>query len=96
MKKYVYLFDDPKTGSHSTFVLGNKGAQLAEMTKIGLPVPYGFTISTDACNEFYDLGKKWPAGLENEVKQNIKAVEKKMNKSFGGTEKPLLLSVRLG
>ena len=76
-KKYVYLFDDPETGSHSTFILGNKGAQLAEMTKIGLPVPYGFTISTEACNEFYKLGKKWPDGLENEVKMNIDFVEKK-------------------
>ncbi|MFH1240095.1 MAG: pyruvate, phosphate dikinase [Candidatus Diapherotrites archaeon] len=96
MKKYVYLFDDPKTGAKSTFVLGNKGAQLAEMTKIGLPVPYGFTISTEACNGFYDLGKKWPEGLENEIKQNIKSVEKKTGKSFGGTKKPLLVSVRSG
>lgn len=95
-KKYVYLFDDPETGSQSTFVLGNKGAQLSEMTKIGLPVPYGFTISTEACNEFYALGKMWPKGLEEEVKKNIKAVEKKMGKTLGGKQKPLLFSVRSG
>ena len=62
-KTYVYVFGETKKGPEEIFTLGNKGAQLAEMTRLDLPVPPGFTISTQACNEFYALGKKWPAGL---------------------------------
>jgi len=77
-------------------LLGNKGAQLCEMTSIGLPVPPGFTISTVACRKFYSLGKKWPKGLEQEVKQKLKALEKKTGKNLGDSQNPLFVSVRSG
>jgi len=77
-------------------LLGNKGAQLCEMTSIGLLVPPGFTISTEACKKFYELGKKWPIGLEKEVKEKITELEKKTGKTFGGEKNPLFVSVRSG
>ena len=77
-------------------LLGGKGANLAEMTNIGLPVPPGFTITTDTCNAYYTAGKVLPAGLMDEVRTAVKAVEAKMGRSFGGSEKPLLVSVRSG
>jgi len=66
------------------------------MTSIGLPVPPGFTISTEACKKFYELEKKWPQGLEKEVKEKILELEKKTRKTFGGAENPLFVSVRSG
>jgi len=97
-KKYVYLFDEVENANSPEWVfkLGNKGAQLAEMTASGLPVPPGFTVSTEACNEFYEKGKKWPEGLENQVKEALEKVEEKMGKKFGGKENPLFFSVRSG
>mgnify|MGYP001177226442 FL=1 len=77
-------------------LLGGKGANLAEMIKIGLPVPPGFTISTQACNEFYKRNKKNPAGLDKQVKFAIQQVEKKIGKKFGDKKNPLLVSVRSG
>ena len=76
--------------------LGGKGANLAEMIKIGLPVPPGFTISTEACNEFYKRNKKNPLGLDKQVKLAIQQVEKKIGKKFGDKKNPLLVSVRSG
>ena len=77
-------------------MLGGKGANLAEMIKIGLPVPPGFTISTEACNEFYKRNKKNPQGLDKQVKLAIQQVEKKIGKKFGDKKNPLLVSVRSG
>ena len=96
MKKYVYSFEEAKSLDNKTIKLGNKGAQLAEMTSIGLPVPQGFTITTEACNEFYSAGEKWPNGLEKEIEEKIKALEKITGKEFGSAENPLLVSVRSG
>ena len=92
------MFDGHKNpnSEEAVFLLGNKGAQLAEMTKAGLRVPYGFTVSTEACNEFYASGKKWPQGLEKQVKGALKKLEKKMRKKFGGRKNPLFVSVRSG
>src|SRR3989344_3647376 len=97
-KKFVYLFDEVKNANTEewTFRLGNKGAQLCEMTSIGLPVPPGFTVSTEACNEFYALGKKWPEGLEGQVKECLAKTEAKIGKKFGDPKNPLLFSVRSG
>src|SRR5947209_13492443 len=77
-------------------LLGGKGAGLAEMTKAGLPVPPGFTISTRACNEFYDAGQKLPNGLWSEVTAAVTRLEQVTGKGFGSTTNPLLVSVRSG
>ncbi len=97
-KEYVYSFDEVKGANTQEWVfkLGNKGAQLAEMTEAGLPVPQGFTISTEACNEFYDEGKKWPKGLETQVKSKLEKLEKEQGKKLGAGENPLFVSVRSG
>ncbi len=97
-KQYVYAFDEVKDANTKEWIfkLGNKGAQLAEMTASGLPVPPGFTITTEACNQFYAGGKNWPPGLEAQVKEKLAALEKKMGKKLGGRENPLFLSVRSG
>lgn len=96
--KFVFAFEEVKNANsaQNVFLLGNKGAQLCEMTSIGLPVPPGFTISTDACREFYGLGKKWPLGLEEEIKKKLTELEKKTEKKFGGKDNPLFVSVRSG
>ena len=98
MKKYVFMFDETENPNtpEAILLLGNKGAQLAEMTKAGLRVPYGFTVSTEACNEFYENDKSWPEGLEEQVAKSLDALEKKMDKSFGSKDKPLFVSVRSG
>ncbi len=77
-------------------LLGGKGANLAEMTRLGIPVPSGFTITTEACAFYYKEGKKWPAGLEKEIEQNLARLEKTMGSGFGQRENPLLVSVRSG
>jgi pyruvate,orthophosphate dikinase len=77
-------------------LLGGKGANLAEMTKIGLPVPPGFTISTETCAEYIEKGKKLPDGLMDEVHKNVQILEKETGKQFGSRENPLLVSVRSG
>ncbi len=96
--KMVYSFEDIKDGNtqESIFLLGNKGAQLSEMTNIGLPVPPGFTLTTNACNQFYEQGQKWPKGLEDEVKEHLDRLEKKMKKKLGDEKNPLFVSVRSG
>jgi pyruvate,orthophosphate dikinase len=77
-------------------LLGGKGAGLCEMTRIGLPVPPGFVITTKVCLEYYENGKKLPEGLMDDVRRNILEIEKKTGKSFGGSKNPLLVSVRSG
>ena len=96
--KWVYSFEEtPRADKQSLKnLLGGKGANLSEMIKIKLPVPPGFTITTEACNEFYKLNKKYPSTLKNQVNDAIKKVEKKIKKSFGNASNPLLVSVRSG
>jgi pyruvate,orthophosphate dikinase len=92
--KLVYRFEEG--GENMRSILGGKGAGLAEMTRIGLPVPPGFTISTQACIEYYKQGKKLPPGLWEEVEEHVKGLEKATGKEFGGKTNPLLVSVRSG
>jgi len=96
--KWIYSFEEtPRADKQSLKnLLGGKGANLSEMIKIKLPVPPGFTITTEACNEFYKLNKKYPSTLINQVNDAIKKVEKKIKKSFGNASNPLLVSVRSG
>ncbi|MDD2486575.1 MAG: pyruvate, phosphate dikinase [bacterium] len=93
-KKRVYLFEEGNAQMRG--LLGGKGANLAEMTNIGLPVPPGFTITTETCNEYTDLGQAFPTGLMEEIQGALKAVEKKTGKMLGNPENPLLVSVRSG
>jgi len=93
-QKWVYWFKEG--GEHMRPILGGKGAGLAEMTRIGLPVPPGFTISTQACIEYYKQGQKLPSGLWDEVEEHIKGLEETTGKKFGGSTNPLLVSVRSG
>jgi pyruvate,orthophosphate dikinase len=96
--KYVYFFGDGKAEGKGDMknLLGGKGANLAEMTAIGLPVPPGFTLSTEVCTEFYKNDRQYPAGLEEAVDENLKRVEALMGKQFGDAQNPLLVSVRSG
>jgi len=98
MAKYVYFFGNGKAEGNKDMkdLLGGKGAGLAEMTSIGLPVPAGFTITTEVCDLYYKNNKKYPVGLEKEVEENMKKLEKASGKRFGDPENPLLVSVRSG
>ncbi len=97
-QKWVYFFGGGKAEGKSgmKMLLGGKGANLAEMTNAGLPVPPGFTLTTEACAAFYDAGRKWPSGLEAELDKNLRQLEKVTGKTFGGATNPLLVSVRSG
>jgi pyruvate, orthophosphate dikinase len=92
--KRVWLFREGDKSMRD--LLGGKGANLAEMTNIGLPVPPGFTVTTEVCTEYYVSGKQIPAGLMDEVKAAVADVEKQIGKKFGDTKNPLLFSVRSG
>lgn len=92
--KSVYFFNEGD--GHNKKLFGGKGAGLAEMTKLGLPVPPGFTITTEVCNWYYANGKKLPRTLMSDVKKNIAKIEKKTGKKFSSIENPLLVSVRSG
>ena len=96
--KYVYYFSkDLSEGSKEMKnLLGGKGSGLAEMASIGLPVPAGFTITTEVCDLFYKNNRQYPAGLEKEVDENMKKLEKTVGKKFGDANDPLLVSVRSG
>jgi pyruvate,orthophosphate dikinase len=93
-KKWVYLFHEGNKDMRN--LLGGKGAGLAEMTNAGLPVPPGFTVTTEACNAYFDAGKQFPAGMWDQVLETMKAVEKQTGKKFGDPGNPLLVSCRSG
>jgi len=97
-KKFVFYFGgkraDGKAGMKS--LLGGKGANLAEMVNVGLPVPAGFTITTEVCNYFYKNKRRYPPQLKKDVLNALKKVEKKMGALFGDKDNPLLVSVRSG
>lgn len=93
-KKFVYLFEEGNKDMRA--LLGGKGANLAEMTKIGLPVPQGFTITTEACNDFFNAERQLPEGLLDEAWKAMEALEAKTGKKFGDASNPLLVSVRSG
>ena len=97
-KKFVYSFGGGKAEGDATMrlLLGGKGANLAEMADLGLPVPPGFTISTDVCAYYYDHGRKYPPVLNAEAQQHLAKIEKIVGRKFGDPTKPLLVSVRSG
>jgi len=97
-EKRVYFFGGGKAEGNAKMkeLLGGKGANLAEMTSLGVPVPAGFTIATKVCREYYKSGGKWPKGLDKEVDKNVAKLEKVMNAKLGDPSKPLLVSVRSG
>ena len=96
--KYVYFFGGGKSEGKASMkeLLGGKGANLAEMSSLGLPVPAGFTITTETCAAYYDLGRKYPAELGPQIDANIRKLEKVTGKTFGKGTNPLLVSVRSG
>src|SRR5438034_2516337 len=97
-KKYVYFFGSGKAEGRADMknLLGGKGANLAEMTNIGLPVPAGFTITTEVCTYYYAHDRSYPPELEGQVAQAMAKVEKVMGAKFGDTTNPLLVSCRSG
>ena len=92
--KMVYLFEEGRANMRS--LLGGKGAGLAEMTRIGLPVPPGITITTEVCRQYYKVGNRFPDGLKEQIEAGLADIEKKTGKIFGDATNPLLLSVRSG
>lgn len=92
--KMVYLFEEGRANMRS--LLGGKGAGLAEMTRIGLPVPPGMTITTEVCRQYYKVGNRFPDGLAEQIKAGLISIEQKTGKKFGDATNPLLLSVRSG
>lgn len=92
--KFVYLFEEGH--SDMRLILGGKGANLAEMSRIDLPVPPGFTITTEACNLYLSSGNKLPEEVTNQAFAALKVIEEKTNKAFGDKNNPLLVSVRSG
>ena len=94
MKKYCYLFKEGDASMRN--LLGGKGANLAEMTKIGLPVPQGFTISTEACTQYYEDGRKINADIQAQIMEYIDKMEEITGMKFGDKNNPLLVSVRSG
>src|SRR5256714_2162041 len=94
MTRYVYDFDEPSDGGRE--LLGGKGLGLAEMTQLGVPVPAGFTITTDACRAYMSNGKALPDGLDEEIDRHLAALEERTGKRFGDAAEPLLVSVRSG
>src|SRR5690242_18202463 len=98
MTKWVYSFGAGHNEGRADMrdLLGGKGANLAEMASIGLPVPPGFTITTEVCTEFYRNERRYPAGLEEQVRDALKLIEDAVALRFGDKQKPLLVSVRSG
>src|ERR671919_2225766 len=94
MPKYVYEFTEG--GKDQKDLLGGKGANLAEMTRLGLPVPPGFTITTEACNAYRKGGRKFPPGLTDQVAKQLRKLENRMGRRLGDAHDPLLVSVRSG
>ena len=94
MAKWVYLFKEGKKDMKN--ILGGKGANLAEMTNLGLPIPQGFTITTDACNDYYSNGKTISKEIEDQIFEALTSLEEESGKKFGDQSDPLLVSVRSG
>src|SRR5438105_11100754 len=93
-ERYIFDFDEPSGGGRE--LLGGKGAGLAEMTQMGVPVPAGFTITTDACRAYMSNGKTLTGALDVEIDAHLRALEEKTGKRFGDPDDPLLVSVRSG
>ncbi|HBZ52793.1 MAG TPA: pyruvate, phosphate dikinase, partial [Eubacterium sp.] len=93
-KKYVYLFKEGSADMRN--LLGGKGANLAEMTNLGLPVPQGFTITTEACNQYYEDNREINQEIQDQINDYIVKMEEMTGKKFGDLENPLLVSVRSG
>ena len=98
MTKWVYAFGDGTADGSADMknLLGGKGANLAEMSNLGLPVPPGFTISTEVCTHYYDNDKTYPSDLREQTLSALGAIEKALGRNFGSVDKPLLVSVRSG
>jgi pyruvate,orthophosphate dikinase len=98
MPKYVYFFENGKADGNAKMkaLLGGKGANLAEMAQLGIPVPPGFTITTEVCTYYYKNGGEYPAELKSQVEEALHRLEELMGRKFGDTENPLLVSVRSG
>ena len=94
MAKYVYLFNEGNGSMRE--LLGGKGANLAEMTRLGMPVPQGFTVTTEACTRYYDDGKVIGKDIEEQIYEYLAKIEEINGKKFGDPTKPLLVSVRSG
>ncbi len=94
MAKWVYLFKEGNADMRN--LLGGKGANLAEMTNLGLPIPQGFTVTTEACTDYYESGKQVTEEIQNQIFEALSVLEKEQGKKFGDTEDPLLVSVRSG
>ena len=96
--KHVFFFGGGKAEGRGDMksLLGGKGANLAEMTNIGIPVPAGFTISTEVCTHYYEKGRQFPDGLREEVGEAVRKVEAVMGATFGNAKNPLLFTVRSG
>lgn len=98
MRNFIYFFSQAQAEGNSQMadILGGKGANLAQMAKLGIPVPPGFTISTEVCTYFYKNNQNFPPGLEQEIKEAVSKIEELKSSKFGDTENPLLLSIRSG
>ena len=94
MAKWVYLFKEGDAGMRN--LLGGKGANLAEMTNLGLPIPQGFTVTTEACTDYYESGERISHEVEEQIMAALVFLEGLQGKKFGDTEDPLLVSVRSG
>ncbi|MBU0899897.1 pyruvate, phosphate dikinase, partial [bacterium] len=97
-KKYIYLFANGKAEGNALMkdLIGGKGSGLAQMTNIGIPVPPGFTITTEACIYYSENNKAYPDRLEEEILENLRKLEEAIGKKLGDSENPLLVSVRSG
>ena len=98
MSKWIYEFGDGEAEGAADMreLLGGKGANLAEMSRLGLPVPPGFTITTEVCTHYTENADAYPKGLEKGVEGALKKIEKALGRRFGSADKPLLVSVRSG
>ena len=94
MAKWVYLFEEGNADMRN--LLGGKGANLAEMTNLGLPIPQGFTVTTEACTDYYNNGRQISDEITEQIFTALAELEGKQGKKFGDTENPLLVSVRSG
>ena len=98
MPRWVYSFDEPldAAGDGLKSLLGGKGASLREMTQAGLRVPPGFTITTECCRRYFELGRRWPEGLEEQVRGRLRKLEERTGRGFENGDRPLLVAVRSG